>query len=178
MKTSICLLSKIAVCKKAGAFVRLFAVAAFLCVATSGSDARAARPFVVGGRVISIDRPFRPGLAPQYEGNIVARVTPPKSTEIIRNVSPPRIVPHYLPNEGDYEPRRYPGVTVVAVPPRPGYVPDPMTGVDLSPRPTGLPPTIPGPRQATPMGLLPGADPYRPSPFDPDVLRRQGLKRF
>ena len=163
-----------------------------LCVSAGAlffsSPAEGARPFVVGGRALVLDRPFRPGpasdvvSAPLYESYpVVQRVEPAKTQSVIRSVSPPRVVPHFLPEEGDYTPHTYKGVTVVAIPPQSAYVPDPMTGelrgsgLGYS---TSLPATIPGPRQVTPSGLRPGTDPFRPSPFDPDVTRRQGFRRF
>jgi len=160
--------------------LRLCALAALLGVVAFAADAEAARPFVVGGRALRIDRPFRPGPALRHDpAPIIARTTPPKSQEVINNVSPPRVVPHYLPPEGDYTPRHYRGgVTVVAIPDSSSYVPNPATSVDLSPYSSGLPATIPGPRQATPLGLRPGTDPFRASPFDPDVTRRQGFRNF
>ncbi len=169
-----------------------FVAAAFLCAFCSSDAVKAARPFVVGGRVLAIDRPFRPGSSSNYEsGSVVARATPPKSRRVVINLSPPRVVPHYLPPEGDDEPRRYSGITVVAIPPKPyyapdpatsvdlsprfgtsvslippkiNYAPDPATSVDLSPRPSGLSPTL---------GARPGVESFRPSPLIPDLSRRR-----
>lgn len=146
-----------------------------------------ARVFAVNGRPLVINRPFRPGPAPTASAPtraaaptpVVPRTAPPKEPSVVERLSPPRIVPHYLPPEGDYTPRHYPGVTVVPIPPQSSYVPNPATSVDLSPfRPNNYPSTIPGPRRMTPSGLRPSHDPFRPDPFDPDVTRRQGYRNF
>lgn len=163
---------------------------------TLAPPAECARPFIAGGRLLTIDRPFRPGpginaeygaarvapSAPTETRILTSRVEPVKGPSVIESVSPPRVVPHYLPKEGDYTPHHYKGVTVVAIPPQSSYVPNPLTGevpaMSRAGAYSSLPPTIPGPRQVTPLGLRPGTDPFRPSPFDPDVTRRQGYKRF
>lgn len=146
-----------------------------------------ARPFVVGGRVLFFDRPFRPGASVVSPSPaltepfpIVERSRPPQPQRTIEVVAPQRVVPHYLPQAGDYTPRRYPGLTVIPIPPQSAYTPDPVTALPryLNGSIGGLPPTIPGPRKVTPAGLAPSPDPFRPSPFDPDVTRRQGFKRF
>ncbi len=161
-------------------------------VLTLNVPCEGARPFIVGGRTLFANRPFRPGAAiepPSFTAPsaIIERprtlspsIEPAKGMSVLESVSPPRVVPHYLPKEGDYTPHHYPGVTVVAIPPISSYTPDPNLGgsFSLSRGRSNYPATTPGPRIVTPDGLRPGHDPYRPSPFDPDVTRRQGFKRF
>ncbi|MBQ4081360.1 MAG: hypothetical protein II596_11830 [Thermoguttaceae bacterium] len=172
-------------------FLSLFAAVCLSLLALSGkafqkNGVQLARVFAVNGRPLVIDRPFRPGPAPAAPAPpraaatpVVPRTAPPKEPSVVERLSPPRIVPHYLPPEGDYTPRHYPGVTVVPIPPQSSYVPNPATSVDLSPfRQNNYPSTIPGPRRMTPSGLRPSHDPFRPDPFDPDVTRRQGYRNF
>ena len=168
-------------------FSTILALCALLSLSHFASSAQGAWPFVVGGRVLSLSEPFRPGatyethVTPSGEAReIMPRVKPAPKMSVLESVSPTRVVPHYLPKEGDYTPRHYDGLTVVQIPPRTSYTPDPLTATPpalqgaISPYPS----TIPGPRIVTPQGLRPGHDPFRPSPFDPDVTRRQGFRNF
>lgn len=173
--------------KRPRAFQTLFALCVLSIVSFLSQPCEGARPFRFGGRFLTTPVPYSPGAAyttrptPSGEARAISpRVQPAPKMSVLESVSPPRVVPHYLPKEGDYAPRRYDGLTVIPIPPRESYTPDPRTAVPpaLQGRYDSYPSTMPGPRIVTPRGLRPGADPFRPSPFDPDVTRRQGFKSF